>query len=92
MTICAKRDCVYPQWALGKKGTTSAAVGMRNAFPSTRRAIASRIKDAKTSRRKEKTTGTEKAEEWTEERNRYRIVANRLKTKNLVMWNPNEEA
>lgn len=30
--------------------------------------------------------------EWTEERNRYRIVANRLKTKNLVMWNPNEEA
>ena len=30
--------------------------------------------------------------EWTEERNRYRIVANRLRTKNLVMWNPNEEA
>ena len=31
-------------------------------------------------------------QEWKEEQNRYTIVANRLKTKNLVMWNPNEEA
>tara|TARA_X000000950_G_C13532639_1_gene504246 strand:- start:49 stop:465 length:417 start_codon:yes stop_codon:yes gene_type:complete len=30
--------------------------------------------------------------EWKEEQNRYTIVANRLKTKNLVMWNPNKEA
>jgi hypothetical protein len=30
--------------------------------------------------------------EWKDEQNRYTIVANRLKTKNLVMWNPNKEA
>ena len=30
--------------------------------------------------------------EWQEERSRYKLVLNRLKTKNLVMWNPNEEA
>ena len=30
--------------------------------------------------------------EWKEEQNRYTIVANRLKKKNLVMWNPNKEA
>ena len=30
--------------------------------------------------------------EWKEEQNRYTIVANRLKTKNLVMWNPDKEA
>ena len=30
--------------------------------------------------------------EWKAEQNRYSIVANRLKTKNLVMWNPNKEA
>ena len=30
--------------------------------------------------------------EWKEEQNRYTIVSNRLKTKNLVMWNPNKEA
>ena len=30
--------------------------------------------------------------EWREEQSRYRIVANRLKTKNLTLWNPNEEA
>jgi hypothetical protein len=31
-------------------------------------------------------------EEWKEEQSRYRLVANRLKTKNLVIWNPNKEA
>ena len=30
--------------------------------------------------------------EWKEEQSRYSIVANRLRTKNLVMWNPNKEA
>ena len=30
--------------------------------------------------------------EWKEEQNRYTIVANRLKKKNLVIWNPNKEA
>ena len=30
--------------------------------------------------------------EWQEERNRYNIVLNRLKTKNLTIWNPNKEA
>ena len=30
--------------------------------------------------------------EWKEEQSRYKIVANRLKTKNLVLWNPNKEA
>ena len=30
--------------------------------------------------------------EWKEEQNRYRIVANRLKTKNLTIWDPNKEA
>ena len=30
--------------------------------------------------------------EWKEEQNRYTIVANRLKTKNLTLWNPNKEA
>ena len=30
--------------------------------------------------------------EWKEERNRYTIVANRLKTKNLTIWDPNKEA
>ena len=30
--------------------------------------------------------------EWKEEQSRYKLVANRLKTKNLVMWNPNKEA
>ena len=30
--------------------------------------------------------------EWKEEQNRYTLVTNRLKTKNLVMWNPNKEA
>ena len=31
-------------------------------------------------------------QEWKEEQNRYTIVANRLKTKNLTIWNPNKEA
>jgi len=30
--------------------------------------------------------------EWKAEQNRYSIVANRLKTKNLTIWNPNKEA
>ena len=30
--------------------------------------------------------------EWKEEQNRYSIVTNRLKKKNLVLWNPNKEA
>ena len=30
--------------------------------------------------------------EWKAERNRYTIVANRLKTKNLTIWDPNKEA
>ena len=30
--------------------------------------------------------------EWKEEQNRYTIVANRLKTKNLTIWDPNKEA
>jgi len=30
--------------------------------------------------------------EWKEEQSRYKLVVNRLKTKNLVMSNPNKEA
>jgi len=30
--------------------------------------------------------------EWKEEQSRYKLVRSRLKTKNLVMWNPNKEA
>ena len=30
--------------------------------------------------------------EWKEEQNRYTIVPNRLKTKNLTIWDPNKEA
>ena len=30
--------------------------------------------------------------EWKEERSRYKIVVNRRKKKNLVIWNPNKEA
>ena len=30
--------------------------------------------------------------EWQEEQSRYKIVANRLKKKNLTLWNPNKEA
>ena len=30
--------------------------------------------------------------EWKEEQNRYTLVTNRLRKKNLVLWNPNKEA
>ena len=30
--------------------------------------------------------------EWQEEQSRYKLVVNRLKTKNLVLWDPNKEA
>ena len=30
--------------------------------------------------------------EWKEEQSRYKILVNRLKKKNLVMWDPNKEA
>jgi len=30
-------------------------------------------------------------EEWKEERSRYNIVINRLKTENLTIWNPKEK-
>jgi len=30
--------------------------------------------------------------EWKEEQSRYNIVANRLKTKNLTIWDPSKEA
>tara|TARA_B100001939_G_C16822456_1_gene564938 strand:- start:325 stop:735 length:411 start_codon:yes stop_codon:yes gene_type:complete len=30
--------------------------------------------------------------EWKEEQNRYTLVTNRLKKKNIVIWNPNKEA
>ena len=30
--------------------------------------------------------------EWCEEQSRYKLVMNRLKTKNLVLWDPNKEA
>ena len=30
--------------------------------------------------------------EWQDEQSRYKLVVNRLKTKNLTIWNPNEEA
>ena len=30
--------------------------------------------------------------EWKEEQSRYKIIKNRLKTKNLVLWNPYKEA
>jgi len=30
--------------------------------------------------------------EWKDEQSRYKLVVNRLKTKNLTIWNPNEEA
>ena len=29
--------------------------------------------------------------EWKEEQSRYKLVVNRLKTKNLVIWNPNSK-
>jgi hypothetical protein len=30
--------------------------------------------------------------EWKEERSKYRLFRNRLKTKNMVRWNPDSEA
>ena len=36
--------------------------------------------------------GSNWLKEWQEERSRYKLVVNRLKTKNLTIWNPNEEA
>ena len=30
--------------------------------------------------------------EWQEEQSRYKLVVNRLKTKNLTLWDPNKEA
>ena len=30
--------------------------------------------------------------EWKAEQSRYKLVVNRLKTKNLTIWNPNKEA
>ena len=36
--------------------------------------------------------GEQWLKEWKEEQSRYKLVVNRLKTKNLVMWNPNKEA
>ena len=36
--------------------------------------------------------GAQWLKEWKEEQSRYKIVANRLKTKNLVIWNPNKES
>ena len=36
--------------------------------------------------------GAQWLKEWREEQSRYNIVVKRLKTKNLVIWNPNKEA
>tara|TARA_B110000116_G_scaffold239387_1_gene226779 strand:+ start:511 stop:918 length:408 start_codon:yes stop_codon:yes gene_type:complete len=30
--------------------------------------------------------------EWRQEQSRYKLVVNRLKTKNLILWDPNKEA
>ena len=35
--------------------------------------------------------GAKWLKEWKEEQSRYRLVVNRLKTKNLVIWNPNKK-
>ena len=35
--------------------------------------------------------GAEWLKEWKEEQSRYKLLANRLKAKNLVMWNPNKK-
>ncbi|MDA9049001.1 hypothetical protein N8472_03440 [Gammaproteobacteria bacterium] len=36
--------------------------------------------------------GSKWLEEWKAEQSRYKLVVNRLKTKNLTIWNPNKEA
>ena len=35
--------------------------------------------------------GAEWLKEWKEEQSRYKLVVNRLKTKNFVVWNPNKK-
>ena len=35
--------------------------------------------------------GAEWLREWKEEQSRYKLLTNRLKAKNLVMWNPNKK-
>ena len=35
--------------------------------------------------------GAEWLREWKEEQSRYKLVVNRLKTKNLTIWNPNKK-
>ena len=37
-------------------------------------------------------TGHKWLKEWKEEQNRYTIITNRLRKKNLVMWDPSKEA
>ena len=36
--------------------------------------------------------GSQWLKEWKEEQNRYTIITNRLRKKNLVMWDPSKEA
>ena len=35
--------------------------------------------------------GAEWLKEWKEEQSRYKLIVNRLKTKNLTIWNPNKK-
>ena len=35
--------------------------------------------------------GAEWLREWKEEQSRYKLIVNRLKTKNLTIWNPNKK-
>jgi hypothetical protein len=35
--------------------------------------------------------GAEWLKEWKEEQSRYKLVTNRIKTKNFVIWNPNKK-
>ena len=35
--------------------------------------------------------GAKWLKEWKEEQSRYKLLTNRLKAKNLVMWNPNKK-
>ena len=36
--------------------------------------------------------GAKWLKEWKEEQSRYKLIRNRLRTKNLVIWNPNKES
>ena len=36
--------------------------------------------------------GAKWLKEWKEEQSRYKLVVNRLKTKNFVIWNPNKKS